>query len=492
MSSKRSFVYQTISVVMATFALLACDDGEPAPQAPSEPVRAVASAVVGGEMVSACQWPSTVDVNGCTGTLIHSRVVVTAAHCLSGTTSTIRFGGARGATGSFTVTGTCHGGARGSTGGGTKNDWAYCVLPDDERVKALPITPPLVGCEAEKVLKAGATAWVVGYGSTGPSGAGAGVKRQVAVKINRVANGIVDVGDRDHGACHGDSGGPLYMQVGDAMHDWGWRVAGSTSSAGSAFCDCTCNTIYVDIANHVAAIEQMEEFDVSPCTDENGDWDPSPACAGFMSAPQEGSGTFPDCSMKLTTDPIETCGANDSAPDAGAASGSGGSGGTAGSSGSGGSGGSAGSAGSAGIGGSAGSAGVGALSGAGGAAGATTMGAAGSIAGAGGVAGVGLGGAGSVAPSLGIAGGGGAAASGAPPFGAPGAGAGAAATGGSFPQSMGFPVTGIGGSAAPTSAKKPKSGCTVSAVGADTHRNGLGAFLLLALCPRGRRRRREA
>jgi MYXO-CTERM domain-containing protein len=56
---------------------------------------------------------------------------------------------------------------------------------------------------------------------------------------------------------------------------------------------------------------------------------------------------------------------------------------------------------------------------------------------------------------------------------------------------MGFPVTGIGGSAAPTIAKKPKSGCTVSEVGADRHRNGLGAFLLLALCALGRRRRRD-
>ena len=124
----------------------------------------------------------------------------------------------------------------------------------------------------------------VGYGATNASGAGAGVKRQVAVKVNRFDDGIVDIGDRDVGACHGDSGGPLYMQAGDATHDWGWRTVGSTSSAGSSFCDCTCNTIYVNIAMHVAAIERDEGIDVTPCTDENGDWDPSPECAGFASA----------------------------------------------------------------------------------------------------------------------------------------------------------------------------------------------------------------
>ncbi|HMI94123.1 MAG TPA: trypsin-like serine protease, partial [Polyangiales bacterium] len=235
MGTNGRFFWTAIAVVVGATGLLACSEPEPADSAPwdsppsdsaafDSPLGVVASAVVGGEMVNACQWPSAIHVNSCSATLIHPRVVVTAAHCLSGTTGRVLFGNSSSAPGAFTLTGACRAGARGSAGGGTRNDWGYCVIPEDDRVKKIPITPPLVGCEAEKFLKAGATAWVVGYGSTGSNNAGQGVKRQVAVMVNRVTNGIVDVGDRDHGACHGDSGGPLYMQVGDDTHNWGWRV----------------------------------------------------------------------------------------------------------------------------------------------------------------------------------------------------------------------------------------------------------------------------
>src|SRR5690348_6230505 len=94
-------------------ALLACD-------APSEPaLRAVAQSVIGGEPATACQWPSTVRVDGassCTGTLIHPRVVTTAAHCLDGSSATITFGMSRDAPGAFSLTGECHAGARGENG----------------------------------------------------------------------------------------------------------------------------------------------------------------------------------------------------------------------------------------------------------------------------------------------------------------------------------------------------------------------------------------
>ena len=191
------------------------------------------------------------------------------------------------------------------------------MIPEDERVARLPFTPPLVGCEAEKFLKVGGSAWVVGFGTTGPSGQGAGIKREVEVKINEIRNGVIDIGDREVGACHGDSGGPIYIKVGDATHDWGWRVFGSTSSAGGQ-CDCTCSTIYVNIANHVKAIEENDGIDVTPCTDAEGHWAPSAACTAFQSKPQEGMGTYPACSVALTTGPIESCGPGVAVPTAGA------------------------------------------------------------------------------------------------------------------------------------------------------------------------------
>ena len=43
-----------------------------------------------GTPTSTCQWPTTLLINGCTATLVHPRVVTTAAHCP--TPSTVRFG----------------------------------------------------------------------------------------------------------------------------------------------------------------------------------------------------------------------------------------------------------------------------------------------------------------------------------------------------------------------------------------------------------------
>lgn len=265
------------------------------------------AAVVGGKEVSVCQFPSTVRVGGCTGTLIHPRVVTTAAHCLNSESASIRFGGGRDDPASFTIMGRCKAGARGQSGVGSSGDWGYCVLPEDERLKQLPITPPLVGCEAKRYLKPGATGWIVGYGTTGPQGTGGGVKRAVEVKVNRVSNGTVDVGDREVGACHGDSGGPIYMQLTDGANDYGLRVFGSTSGPGAPFCDCSCSTSYVDIAMHIEAIEENEDIDVTPCTDADGNWAPGPECNAIQTQAMNGGGTFPNCTVARTTAPINSC-----------------------------------------------------------------------------------------------------------------------------------------------------------------------------------------
>ena len=206
----------------------------PLPELGSEPTE---TQIYGGEVVDSCGWPSVVQVSGpgggsCTGTLVHPWVVVYAAHC-GDEVPWIRFGDRiEDAPGFQVVPERCETHPVGQFGFGT--DAAYCLL--SEPVEGIPVTPPLMGCEAEAALQVGNPVTAVGYGQSDDEADPYGVKRFLDTTITAISWDEVFIGGVDEGVCYGDSGGPTYVQ----LEDGSWRSFGITYRDFKRATACCC------------------------------------------------------------------------------------------------------------------------------------------------------------------------------------------------------------------------------------------------------------
>lgn len=238
--------------------------------------------ILGGRDAERGSWPNVVWLDvGCSGVLVHPRVVLYAAHCGVDVTSvwtgeeldldrsheSVEVVGSNG-----TELGVERCGAYPNASVFSDNDLAYCIL----RVPLLvPVAPIIAGCERERI-DFDQDAILVGYGFDALAGGVSGKKRYVEAPI-AVTGESFQIGDADRGTCAGDSGGPAFIRLPTSDPDAeGFRLLGVLSSGEVGACG---SGSYVDVARFVDWLEEELQLDLTPCTDSIGTWNPSPRCA---------------------------------------------------------------------------------------------------------------------------------------------------------------------------------------------------------------------
>lgn len=284
-----------VALLVAALKLCACAD-LPADGA-GKPVRAP---ITGGAVTQTCEWPTTVQLNECTGTLVHPQVVTTASHCGTNHQTAI-FGETSSSPARSIPIEFCRR-FDGHGDGTTRTDWAVCKLT--EPVTDIPIIPILMGCETE-ILRPRQKVVIAGFGRTEANEGDTGTKRWVETTINRVDDGRgIQVGGMGKAPCFGDSGGPAFVKLPDGS----WRVFGIDSTGTDD--SCAAGDLMALIHRGVAWMEQKVELDITPCHDADGKWNPSAACQGFSMEPMTAGRAWTNgCAEPTLSPPAATCGA---------------------------------------------------------------------------------------------------------------------------------------------------------------------------------------
>ncbi len=257
----------------------------------------------GSNVADECQFPGVVALRSgstsCTGTVVHERVVVTAAHCLAeGAPDRIRFGESYTSWERRIDVVECGVDPDYAQTEASADDLGYCVLADPVDIAPIPL---LAGCEMDAVHP-GTVAAIAGYGVEQDEGGSYGRKRYAftTVASELREDGTIRVGDEGASGCIGDSGGPAIVQLADGT----WRALGVLSQ--SPACGTGPST-YRTLVDRIAWLEAESGFDVTPCWDDDGAWEAGPACAGFDADPRESDGDWIQFCDGERIEPTQTC-----------------------------------------------------------------------------------------------------------------------------------------------------------------------------------------
>lgn len=268
-------------------------------------------AIVGGTEVPECGWPNVVALgNVCTGTLVHPRVVVYAAHCGGGGAVTFGDDVVSGATREVQ---TVRCGQFPREEGELGRDFAYCVLAQPQL--DVPIAAPLMGCEVD-ALAPDTEVVVVGFGLD-ENDVG-GIKRQLVTTLDRIENEEAFIGGDGQDACLGDSGGPAFVRIPDPGGGPDtWRHFGIVSHGDT---QCLDGSWYGLMHVGMPWFEAEADYDLTPCTDADGTWNPDARCNALAADLTDADGTWADaCADVPRGTAVSTCGppytpGNDSTP----------------------------------------------------------------------------------------------------------------------------------------------------------------------------------
>ena len=238
--------------------------------------------IVGGAPAALCQWPSAVLLFDegllCTGTLVHPRIVLYAAHCGVDFTR-VEFGERLG-TGYVADVTECRRATTADRVG--PMDHAYCELA--RPVDGVPIAPVLFGCEAD-ILIPGREVTIVGFGEN--ESEQAGVKRAAVTTFDGTDGGMLVIGSDGVSPSYGDSGGPAFVRLDDGT----WRAFGIVSGGNGP----GMPSYYVDMRNAAAWVESQSGHDLTPCHSATGTWQPGYECGGFAIDPTAGGSWDEQC-----------------------------------------------------------------------------------------------------------------------------------------------------------------------------------------------------